>query len=109
MKQKKILVLACSLALALFVTVSPSYAAGTDTCKNYVEATVSGAGILSGNGSIDMRYDKNDEGASREGTLAWVDEDAGPNGMYYSADNIVSISCWYHAWNNDHDPFLGAS
>lgn len=104
MKQKKILVLACSLALALFVTVSSSYAASTETCKNYVEANVSGAGILSGNGSIDMRYDKNDEGTSREGTLAWVDE-----GMYYSADNIVSISCWYHAWNNDHDPFLGAS
>ncbi|GEM_PF-5779550 len=109
MKQKKILVLACSLALALFVTVSSSYAASTETCKNYVEATISGAGILSGNGSIDMRYGKPDESSSREGTLAWVDGDAGPNGMYYSADNVVSISCWYHAWNNDHDPFLGAS
>lgn len=103
MKQKKILVLVCSLTIALFVA-SPSFAAGIDTCKSYIEATVSGTGVLGGNNSIELRIETPDQIQPGESAIT------GSNGADAdNTDNLVSISCWYHAWNNDHDPFKSVS
>ena len=101
MRNRKILVLVCSLAMVLFVTVSPSFAAGSDTCNSYVEGTIddSGAtGILNGNFNIELTEDPDDSFSSIPGASDRVLD---------STDDLVSITCWYHAWGGNEDPFYG--
>lgn len=96
MKNRKLLIATCSLLLGLFV-VSPIRAAGNDTCKSYVEGTIddSGAtGILGGNNNIDLSEGLDDGYANNSGVID-------------STDNLVSVSCWYHAWDSNNDPFIG--
>ena len=101
MKNRGLLIAACSFMICLFIA-SPGFAAGTDTCKSYVEGTIDDSGptgILGGNNTISLEEELED---SVPGYRSSSDDV-----MLDSSDNLVSMSCWYHAWDNDHDPFIG--